>query len=660
MSLSQRVGILGKILIWALIALISLLLAVGAYIAVLSASLPEIAVESAALKAPRTSFVYAADGSVLAEWHGEQDRTVVSYEEMPLYVRDATVAIEDRRFWEHHGVDTEAIARAFSVNTSAGEVRQGGSTITQQLVKILFTGGERTLNRKIREALLAYEIESKTNKEKVLETYLNTVYFGNGAYGVEAAANRYFGTGTSGLSLAQSAMLAGVIQSPARHDPVMHPDAARERRNLVLSQMEQQGYISADEARTAMAEPLVLAKQGASTAVAPFFIEYVKQDLIDRLGADVVYEGGLRVYTTLDPTIQRSAETAAARLGRASDPEVALVSVDFRTGAVLAMVGGRDFDTNKFNLATQGRRQPGSAFKPFVLVAALEDGVSPQKVFSAAPYSVKVKDGVWNVQNYENSRTSGSVSLQAATTWSVNAVYARLIMQVGPEKVVDVAHRLGITSQVDPDPAIALGGLKHGVTPLEMASAYGAIANNGLAVSPSGISRVTDDKGAEILSVAPHAVKAVSKSVAMQASLMLHEVVRAGTGTNARISAWAAGKTGTTQSYRDAWFVGWSQGVSTAVWVGYPQAQVEMTNVRGIRVTGGSFPAMIWADHMNRTVAALASPVTPTAPQSVESSGMVDVRVCETSMQLANKRCPKSVEMYLPYDLVPRDVCTIH
>ena len=428
------------------------------YLYSLSTNLPDLAVNPDALKTARTSIVYAANGSVIAEWHGEQDRTVVSFDDMPESLREAVVAIEDRRFYEHDGVDLMGIGRALGANAAAGDVEQGGSTITQQLVKILFTSRERSVTRKIREALLAYELETKNDKDKVLETYLNTIYFGRGAYGIESAARNYFGKPASALDLAESATLAGIIRSPSRYGAPSAVAETKKRRNVVLVKMREQGFITSQEARDASNVPLVFAASKEAGKVAPFFVEYVKQDLIDTLGTERVYAGGLRVYTSLEPDLQALAEKAATQLSAPGDPEIALVSVRPADGKVLAMVGGRDFKANQFNLATQGRRQPGSAFKPFVLVTALQEGIRPDQVFESTPYSVPVKDGVWTVQNYENRFTEGSMTLQAATDYSVNAVYARLIMLIGPEKVVKTAKRMGITAPLVADPAIALGG----------------------------------------------------------------------------------------------------------------------------------------------------------------------------------------------------------
>ncbi len=640
-----------------LVVLIVVSIAAGAYLLNLSKSLPNLAVDEDSIKTARTSIVYAADGSVLAEWHGEQDRTVVPYRDMPKHLRNAVVAIEDRRFYEHSGIDVEGIMRALRANASAGEIEQGGSTITQQLVKILFTDGKRTLTRKIKEALLATQLSAKADKGTVLEIYLNTVYFGDGAYGAESAARHYFGKSVSSLNLAEAATLAGVIRSPSRYSPTSSPRDALRRRNLVLKEMLAQGYISDAEAADARRLPLGLSPQKEAGQVAPFFVEYVKQELIKRLGPDKVYSGGLRVHTTLDPRIQALAEQSAKQLSAQGDPEVALVAVRFSTGEVLAMVGGRDYEVNQFNLAVQGRRQPGSAFKPFVLVTALEKGIRPEHVFSAKPYSVRVTDGVWNVQNYENKITTGSLTLRAATNWSVNAVYARLIMLVGPKNVVNTARKMGITTPLEPNPAIALGGLRTGVSPLEMASAYGTLANKGMRVAPTGILSVTDDRDRELYSPTLEPERALSPPVAMQASLMLHDVIEQGTGTAAKIAPWAAGKTGTTQSYRDAWFVGWAGDISTAVWVGHRVGQVSMMKVHGAPMTGGSFPARIWKQFMTGATALRGAPVTP-APTS--ASGQMMIRVCEDSMLLANARCPNTVEIYLDPAFVPQATCALH
>jgi penicillin-binding protein 1A len=654
-----------KITAGVLAGLLVLMLAAGGYLFDLSSTLPDLESAPGALQAARTSVVYAADGSVLAEWHGEQDRKVVPLSQVPKVMRDAVVASEDERFFEHDGVDSGAVLAALRGTPSNGG--RGASTITLQLVRLLFSDtGASGFTQKVRQALMAYQIEARTSKERVLEAYLNMVYFGNGRYGVESAARGYFGKPASALTLPEAALLAGVIRSPSRFSPTVDPTLARDRRNTVLTRMRDLGMISSeDEVAAARSEVAVTSPASDTAKTAPYFVEYVKQLLIDELGSLKVFTGGLRVYTTLVPGAQRAAEQAVASvLGAPTDPESALVALDPATGRIVAMVGGRDFATAQYNLAVQGRRQPGSAFKPFVLVAALENGVSPDRTFDTSPYTVKVKDGYWRVENYENAFTQGRLTLRAATDWSVNAVYARLIMEVGPEKVVDVAKRMGITSPLEPNPAIALGGLSRGVSPLEMASAFGTLASGGMRVEPTAITKVTDDAGKVVLEPKPAPKRALEQGVAAQASQMLGDVVARGTGSASAIGRWSAGKTGTTQSYRDAWFVGYTGGLTAAVWVGFREAQVDMVNVRGIRVTGGSFPATIWSRFASAALPALEGATVPVQAEGTageeEASGLVSVRICRDTFLKANPRCPDVFEVDLEPALVPSQVCAKH
>ncbi len=638
----------------ALLALMAVALfasAVGVYR--LSAGLPDSSIDVNRYVVAQDSVVYAADGSVLAEWSGAQSRKVVPLSTLPTDVPRAVIAIEDERFYSHHGVDYQAILRSLVVNLRAHRVVQGGSTITEQLAKVRFGGGPRTMTRKAQEALLAGRIDKAATKDEVLQLYLSTVYFGRGAYGIESAAQRYFGTSAKDLSLSQGAALAGAIHSPSVYSETTATPAFVARRNTVLRSMFDQGYITAAQQRRAQAEPLALVATKVDVGQrAPYFVGYVRQELLQRLGTDRVERGGLKVYTTMDPSIQQVAESTARHLGLPGDPEVALVAVRHADGQVLAMVGGRNFATSQFNLATQSHRQPGSAFKPFVLVAALQKGISPDAVFDASPFTVPVSDGVWSVKNYVDNKPGQRMTLRTATNQSVNAVYARLIMAIGPENVVATAKSMGITTPLTPNPALALGGLTTGVSPLEMASAFGTLANDGVCVSPTGIVTVADDQGHEVLGADTRAAWAISQPVAAQAGLMLHDAVASGTGIAANIDRWAAGKTGTTQSYRDAWFVGWSGDISTAVWVGYPQAQVAMTNVHGIQVTGGSFPAQIWHNFMQQV--ALSQDAT-----SASLARKVLVHLCPDTMLLAGPHCPGKAE-YWDIALLPKETCTAH
>jgi penicillin-binding protein 1A len=640
------------ILTWAsgvLAVVLVVLLAFAGYLWNLSTKLPDLAANPEAIEMPETSIVYAADGTELAEWFDAEDRTVVANDVIPKSLKNAAVAIEDKRFFEHSGVDLQAITRALSVNTRAGEVRQGGSTITQQTVKLLYTDGERTLTRKIEEALLALSLETHAEKDDVLGVYLNTVYFGQGAYGVESAAHRFFGTTAADLTLAHSALLAGCIQSPTRYDPFANPTDALSRRNLVLREMRDQGYITSEEAAAATAEPLGLKDTTEVTSrFAPYFVEYVRRELLETLGSERLYRGGLRIYTTLDPTAQRAAEAAVASvLPSPGDPEVAVAAVRWSDGAVVAIVGGRDFTAEQFDLATQGRRQTGSAFKPFVLAAALEQGYTLDSTWEASPFETQVKDEIWHVENYENSITGGTYTLETATVWSINTVYARLIMAVGADKVVDVARRMGITSPIDPDPAIALGGLSRGVSPLEMASAFGTIANTGIAVAPSGVDRVTDADGELVYAPDRAGEQAISQDVAAALAGVLNRVYTQGTGQAANFGSWGAVKTGTAQSWRDAWIVGYSGNLSTAVWVGYPDAQVAMENVHGVRVTGGSFPAAVWKNFMS-VASMCGTPATTVTTGESLAPGEQIYTVCSESYKIARPDCPETMELVFP------------
>ncbi len=668
MAVSGRVAALLKISasVFALCAVV--FIAVGFYIFYLSTTLPDFDEGPLMFEAAQTSNVYASDGTLIAQWHAGEDRTIVPMDSIAQTLQDAVVVTQDPGFFEHRGFDLDVILA--SAGIGGGRSAGTGSTITQQMVKMMFPDEERTIIRKVQETLLAHELNTRVDKNRLLETYLNTVYFGHGAYGIEAAAGRFFGVRASELTLHQSAILAALIDSPGARSPINAPEVALRERNEVLETMEQHGLISETVRSEAGSLDIGLAPRKEAPAVAPYFVEHVKQILIEELGSDPVFTGGLRIYTTLRPDLQREAEKAAsALLGRAEDPEYAIVAIESKTGGIVAMVGGRDFATNQFNLASQGRRQPGSAFKTFVLAEAIERGVSPTQVFDATPYTVRVTDGIWTVNNYENESTAPRVTLQTATDWSVNAVYARLIMNMGAESVVDMAKRAGITSPLDPNPAIALGGMEIGVSPLEMTSAYGTFANGGLRVAPVAVTRVTDSEGDIVWEPPLSSERVMEERVARQVSAMLVGTVEAGTGTAARIPGLSvAGKTGTTQSYRDAWFVGFTGDIVTGVWVGHREGQVDMTNVRGIQVSGGSFPTQIWGAFMSRAQALLKKPaVAPTlqAPASgtttpAPAEGLTEVTICPESARIAGPACPSPEKIYLDARVVPEEVCNLH
>ena len=552
----------------------------------------------------QTTEIYAADGTLLAYLHDEQNRTIIGGDKIPSIMRYAVVSIEDERFYEHNGVDLEGMFRALATNLGSQTISQGFSTITMQLMGNLYLNRrEMTLTRKLNEMALAYQLERKYSKNEIIDMYLNTVYFGATAYGIEAAARTYFNKKPLELTIAEAALLAGLPQRPNGYSPRKHPELAIERRNMVLDKMFELGYVTIDEYQQATAEPLNLAPASPYVAVQePYVVAYVRKQLINMYGTDRVFKGGLRVETTINPKYQALAQQAiASTLSRENDPAAALVSIETKTGRIVAMVGGNDYDTSKFNLASQGRRQPGSAFKPFVLTAAIEMGIDPWTTYYLSAHVRLTYPGApepWDVQTYGRDYY-GPSTLVEATLRSDNTVYAQLALDVGVDRIIDVAHRMGITSELNATPAIALGGLTYGVSPLEMAAAYATLGNGGVHIEPTIIQRIRDANGNVIWEAQPRTSQALSAGVAYDVTRILDGNISSGTGTRAAIGRPAAGKTGTTSDWTDAWFVGYTPNLSTAVWMGDPDAQVPMTNVHGIRVTGGSFPAIMWHKFMN-------------------------------------------------------------
>lgn len=615
------------------VGIIGGIIAVGAVYASVSRDLPDL--KNPTKGQDQTSVVYDRTGAVLTELFAEQNRTDVTFDQIPALLRQAAISTEDQRYYEHKGVDPLGIARALWVDITQGK-RHGGSTITQQYVVNTFVERENTITRKIKEAILAYRLEKEYSKDEILTMYLNAIYFGHGAYGVQSAADTYFGKDVGALTLAECAMLGGVIKSPGRYSPRNDPEAAKDRRDTVLGQMLEQGYIDQAEHDAAVAEPFTLAQPKVDvTTPAPYFVEWVKQTLIDEYGPDMVFKGGLQIKTTIDLKMQKAAEAAiAAELDQEGDPSASLVAVDPRTGEVLAMVGGRDFATQQYNVAVQGHRQPGSSFKPFVLVAGLESGTLPEQTYESGPARLDIPGGqIWKVTG---SSAGGPMRLRQATEKSVNSVFAQLILEVGADAVVETAQRLGITSDVEAVPAIALGGLRTGVTPLEMASAYGTLANGGTHVPPYGVLEVKDAGGEVLRAAESEGTEVLSPAVAYLATDILKGVISKGTGTAAKIGRPAAGKTGTTQAYRDAWFCGYTPQLAASVWVGYVEGQIEMNSVHGRKVTGGSFPAEIWSRFMKAALEGQPS------EEFKRPKGLTSANICLDSGQLATVFCEKT------------------
>lgn len=560
------------------------------------------------------SVVLAADGSVLAHLGQPESRDPVALEDVSEHMINAVITAEDRRFFEHGGYDTAGILRAAIRNVRAGEIAQGGSSITQQLAKMNFVGGEQTIERKAKELTTAVALEKRYSKEELLERYLNQVYFGAQAYGIAAAAEEFFRVTPAELTVEQAALLAGVIRAPSALDPRSNPEGALQRRNQVLSGMADEGYISEEEAARLSQKPLAVADprpRGPSGRV-PYIVEYVERVLRQdsRLGATeqeretLLLTGGLEITTTIDPGVQELAqEVIANRTAELEGPAAAIASVEPGTGRIIALHGGSDFAQTQFDLATQGRRQPGSAFKPFVLAAALEQGVPlSQPLEGNSPaYFPDVRgwtreDG--GVRNF-GDRDYGTVDLREALVRSVNTAFAELVLLTGHENVIALTERLGIDREAayaeGDGPAIALGGLGRGVTPLEMAAAYATFAAGGRYADPWIVQRVVDREGAVLFEAEPEATTALPPEVNAAMVDVMRDVVERGTGTGAQIPGWEiAGKTGTTQNSADAWFVGYAPVLSTAVWLGHPEGQVPMDGL-----TGGSIPAGIWHDFMS-------------------------------------------------------------
>jgi penicillin-binding protein 1A len=560
----------------------------------------------------QTTVIYDASGAQVAELHGVENRFPVKIDQVPLVTQQAVIAAEDRHFLEHRGVDPIAIARATWADIRHKGATQGASTITQQYVKNQIVGNERTLVRKLKEAVVAVKLERKYTKQEILEKYLNTVYFGRGAYGIQAASQAYFGHDVNTLNLAESAYLAGLIRTPSTGDVYVDHDTAYYLRTSVLRNMVRDNAVTeaqAEQVEKTKIESYVFAPEPSSTTFtnasngSEYFIAYVRQKLFDIYGEDRVLRGGLRVYTTLDPKLQDEAfHSVYDTLSADGDPSGALVSLD-PDGHVVAMVGGKDWSKSQVNLATGidggGRgRQAGSSFKPFVLAQAIEQGIAPDKTYYAAPDKIGPLPGWEQEVNNYGGADFGTINLVEATVNSVNTVYAQLVGQVGPQNVVTLAHKMGITSDLKPVPSITLGTQE--VSVLEMADSYLTLFNDGMHTDPRVFTKITEGGSVLVDDKPTGRDRALSADTARQVKDILGQVVSRGSGTQAQLPGGAWGKTGTTDEYGDAWFVGASDRLTTAVWMGYPEGQSHsMTNVHGVyRVAGGTLPAFIFQKFM--------------------------------------------------------------
>ncbi|MCL6638964.1 MAG: PBP1A family penicillin-binding protein [Firmicutes bacterium] len=559
----------------------------------------------------RTSFVYAEDGTVAAELHGEIDRVPVPLEMVPEHVRAAFVAVEDERFYRHGGVDLKAVLRAAYQLGKSRRVTEGASTITQQVVKLYFLSPEQSLRRKIKEAALALELERRYSKDQILEFYLNRVYFGEGAYGIERAAKAYFNKEAAALDLPEGALLAALVQAPSAYDPYLNPEVAASRRNVVLEKMVRQGLVPEEAGREAQNSPLRLGGRVPEDHEGSFFIDYVIEEVIAAVGPEVYSRGGLKIYTTLEPVIQRKAEEVLARPGLFPSPEVetALAMVENGTGAIKALVGGRKYETGRgFNRATQLARQPGSAFKPIAVYApAFEAGYGPDSLVSDAPFSA----GGYEPRN-SDGRYYGQISIRTALQWSRNSAAVWLLNRIGVDRGFEMAQKLGF-DLVEEDRCLplALGGLTKGVSPLQMAGAYAAFANRGVYIKPHAVKSIVGADGQELYRC-PEGVAVMKPSTAGAVRDVLRTVVEAGTGYRAAVRGVpVAGKTGTVElpdtaefrglaGNKDAWFAGFTPRYTAAVWMGYDEKDMDRQHY--LTSYGGNQPAEIFRLVMARVL----------------------------------------------------------
>jgi len=654
--------------------LVAMLAAGGAGFAFISNTLKGLpAISDLEPKPSATSFLYDCNGKAFAPLHAEENRIPISIKRVPKHVREAFVAIEDERFYDHIGVDIRGIVRA-AFNILSGKQFQGGSTITQQLARGAFLTPKRRLDRKIQEAILAIEMERRYTKDEILGMYLNQIPFGNGAYGIQAASQLYFGKNVEDLTLAEGALLAGMVQSPATYDPYAHPQAARQRQAAVLRLMAKNDFISEEEQQKAVTQPLMFKPiKKNEIELGAYFADYVLQQLLAKYSPEVVYESGLQVYTTMDPAIQKAAEKALPKvldpvfpIKKGQDyPEAAAVVMDPKTGCLKAVVGGRTHDAwLQQNRVVQSKRQPGSAFKPvMVYTAAVEKGYTPATVVDDAPAKwPQVSGPAWAPENYDR-KFMGLLTLREAIERSRNVVAVKVLDSIGVESGADCAERLGITTLVrtlrkgrsDLNLSAGLGGVTDGVTPLDMTVAYGVFANGGVRQDPISILKVVDRNGNILEEHKSKGTPAIKPQTAWIMTDMMKGTISKpwGTGTRANIGRPAAGKTGTTSDWVDAWFCGYTPDLVGVVWMGYDKDKTMEKN----RVTGGTYPASIWKEIMSE-----AHKGIPVRDFPVPGDIVTGVTVCAKSGKLPGPACPAEAlrqEVFVR-GTEPVETCDVH
>jgi penicillin-binding protein 1A len=649
-----------------LAVLLIVLLFVGCgYVAGAVYSMPEW--DPQKLEGSETTIIYDQEGQPASRLYAEENRTAISLNDLPQYIPDAIVSIEDNRFFSHYGVDIEAIGRAMVANIKGGLGAEGGSTITQQLVKNSFLTPEKTFKRKIQEAVLALQVEHHYSKTEILEFYLNRIYFGNGAYGIQTASQYYFGKNAKDLTLAESALLAGIVRSPNNYNPKQSEEVAKKRQELVLNTMVNYGKITQEEADQAKQEELQFREGSIATYNFPHFTDHVineAEEILQEQGLSkedcqaLLYRGGLRIYTTLNPQVQQKMEEVFANSANfpsdqnGKQVEGAMVLLENKTGEIQALVGGREHTQQRsFNRATQAVRQPGSAIKPLVVYApALEKGYTTALSLLDSP--VTIGNNTFN--NYDH-KYAGWITMRTAVQWSKNTYAVRLLHNMGADYGLEFGKKLGITSfddSRDSNLSLALGGITYGISPLEMAGAYGAIANQGVYIEPHSILRIIDSDGKVLYEANPQKRVAMSEQTAYIMTDLLQTVVKSGTGTRARMNRPVAGKTGTTEETKDIWFMGYTPEFTGAVWMGFDQEE----NIKDGQAAGGYHPALIW-----RAVMQKASEGLP-VQQFTRPSGIVNKAICTKSGKLPNAFCPKEdlINEVFVQGSLPNETCDLH
>lgn len=660
---------------WLRLLIIVMLVGLGSVIGVLAFVATELpAWNEQQLTGFDTTLLLDDKGQVYSRLHAEEDRTAITLDKVPDQMVQAFVSIEDQDFYQHHGVNFKGIARAFLSNIQSRDLTgQGASTITQQLARNAFLTADKTWQRKVKEILLAFKLESIYSKDEIMELYLNKIYFGSGAYGVQAAANHYFSKDISDLSLAESALLAGLVQSPSAYDPFINFDAAKERQRLVLYNMVDCGYISSNTAHEAYAAEIHLVKANTTISRYGFFIDAVVDEAQEKLskikgyedGDSAIYRSGLKIYTTMNAALQTHAENFF--MNQANFPsetrdgqkiQVGMAIIDHQNGEIKSIMGGREYLQQRgFNRATDAYRQPGSSIKPLtVYSAALEKGFMPYTVLNDGPISFKTPGGVWSPNNYD-FKYRGLIPMRTAVQWSINTYAVQLLDKIGIRTGFSMGKSLGlplIDKAGKNDLALAplsLGGLTRGVTPVQMAAAYGSIGNGGLYIKPHFITKIVDSKGVTIYEYKPKYTRAMSKETAWLMTNLLQTVVSSGTGTNARVPGVpTAGKTGTSEENRDCWFCGFTPSYASAVWMGY-DAKVNMRDQYG-----GGYPAKMVRSMLQKAHEKKKS-VNWTKPKDI-----VQVSVCSKSGKRPAATCGEGnvITEYCAKKFAPTEFCKQH